>query len=101
MGSGVRHSSESTSDSVAVGSSPDRGSPSLSSLRGRYNGYYGVLRRIMRPPGVAPWLYRSLGTEHFDDIVLPPIAEESAGFPYYYYYYFLLKALLARPSKNT
>ena len=64
VGSGVRLSSESTSDSVAVGSSPDRGSPSLSSVRGRYNGYYGVFRRIMRPPGVAPWLYRSLGTEH-------------------------------------
>ena len=51
---------------------------------GRLNGYYRVSRRIMRPPGVAPWLYRSLGTGHFDDIVLHPRAEESAGFPYYY-----------------
>ena len=50
--------------------------------------FYGVFRRIMRPPGVAPWLYGSLGTEHFDDIVLHPIGEESAGFPYYYYYYY-------------
>ena len=30
--------------------------------------------------------HRSHETEQFDDIVLHPIAEESAGFPYYYYY---------------
>ena len=35
-----------------------------------------------RPPGVAPWLYRSHETEQFDGIDLHPIAEVSAGFHY-------------------
>ena len=57
---------------------------------GRWNAYYGVFRRIMRPPGVAPWLYPSLGTEHFDDIVLHPLAAESAvGVPLIYVLFML------------
>ena len=43
---------------------------------------------------MAPWLYRSHETEQFDDIVLHPIAEESAGVPYYYYYYYHWHALM-------
>ena len=37
---------------------------------------------------MAPWLYRTLGTKDFDDIVLHPIAELSAaGVPLINYYY--------------
>ena len=32
----------------------------------------------VKPPGAAPWLYRSHETEQFDDIVLRPKAEVSA-----------------------
>ena len=64
-----------THDFVVVGSSPGRGSPSLSSLRGGYSGYHEFLVGKVEPPGVAPWLYRSRETEQFDDIVLHPKAE--------------------------
>ena len=40
-------------------------------------GYDEISRSKIRPPGVAPGLYPSLGTWHFDDSVLHPRAEES------------------------
>ena len=65
-------------DFVVVGSNLGRGSPSLSSLRGRYSGYHEFLVGKAKPPGVAPWLYRSHESEQFDDILLRPKAEVSA-----------------------
>jgi hypothetical protein len=47
----------------------------------------------VKPPGVAPWLYRSHETEQFDDIVLRPKAEVSAVWDLLPYLY-LLKCLL-------
>ena len=67
-----------THDFVVVGSNPGRGSPSLSSLRGRYSGCHEFLVGKAKPPGLAPWLYRCHETEQFDDIVLQPKAEVSA-----------------------